>query len=373
VRHSKRGFATLGFALLIALSCTRMPTAPPVEITIQGRITGPEGEPMPDTSVDFYPRDPTLTPWDNSTFGWTDSTGTYSVRLSTGTYEVRIDPGAGGFLTHIDQVRFTRSSKRYDHAFRGYKVSGAVRDPSGGVVDSGAVAARFLYSQPTRYAQTRVVNGAYSLVLPEGLYDFDAVGHHWSGVPPLRLSTVSVRNDTIINLDFAGIEVSGTVLGRDGAPLDEIVVEAVETSRLWLRTQTGPDGRYRIWVRPGTYTFRFWRGGIVPRTTGPIEVTAPIQVDGDLSGPEWTGTVLWRSTREPVPGAWARAEAVTADPPTGASSETDVSGTFRVILEPNRRYDLRVRHDNAATFEVENIRAQTDTTFEILLDPAPGP
>ncbi|HEU5310080.1 MAG TPA: hypothetical protein VFV24_01380, partial [Candidatus Eisenbacteria bacterium] len=74
-----------GLGLLVALSCTRMPTAPPVEITIEGYVTGPEGEPLPETSVDFYPKDPSLSPWYNSTVGWTDSTGTYSVRLSTGT------------------------------------------------------------------------------------------------------------------------------------------------------------------------------------------------------------------------------------------------------------------------------------------------
>jgi hypothetical protein len=352
-----------------------MPTAPPVEITIQGRVTGPEDEPLPETSVDFYPRDPSLNPWTHSTSGWTDSTGTYSVSLSTGTYEVRIDPRAGGLLTHIGRVTFTRFSKRYDHAFHGYRVSGTLRDPSGGVVDSGTVAAISLSADPPRHAVAHVDDGTYSLVLPEGPYEFEARGHHWSGLPPLRKSTVSVRSDTTVDMDFTGIEVTGTVLGQDGVPLEEVVVEAAGGS-IPVQKRTGPDGRYRLWVEPGIYFFRFWPwyGGIVPRTTDAMEISGPTHVDGDLSGVEWTGTVLWRSALEPVAEAWVTGYVVDSDPWLGASDQTDASGVFRLILEPNRRYNMRVSHENALPFELPGTeRVHADTTFEILLDPAPGP
>ena len=364
-----------GLGLLVALSCTRMPTAPSVEITIEGRVTGPEGEPLPETSVDFYPKDSSLSPWYNSTVGWTDSTGTYSVHLSTGTYEVRIDPRAGGLLTHVDRVTFTRFSKRYDYAFHGYRVSGTLRDPDGGVVDSGTVAAISLSADPPRHALAHVGDGTYSLVLPEGPYDFEARGHYWSGLPPLRKATVNVRSDTTVDMDFTGIEVSGTVLGQGGVPLEDIVVQATGGS-IPVQKRSGSDGHYRLWVEPGIYFFRFapWYGGIVPRTTDAMEISAPIQLDADLSGVEWTGTVLWRSSGEPVPDAWATVEAVNSDPWLGASDQTDAAGSFRLILEPNRRYNLFVRRDDASAFVLHGTeRVHTDTTFEILLDPAPEP
>lgn len=114
---TRAGTFAVGVTLLLFVSCTRMPTPPPIEITISGRILGPDGSALPGVSVVFYP----LEPGQYLETQETDSRGTYTVRLWTGTYRVRIDPRVHDLPDHEENVTFTRRSTRYDHSFTGIR------------------------------------------------------------------------------------------------------------------------------------------------------------------------------------------------------------------------------------------------------------
>jgi hypothetical protein len=349
-----------------------MPTAPPVEITVTGLITGPEGAPMPAVLV-FRPRG---APGDDLVHARTDSSGAYSVRLFPGTYEVWIEPSAEGLLRHVEAVAFRRTSTRFDHSFSGHQLTGTVRDPEGSVVDSGRVAVEILTPSPYTIGVTELKDGTYSFTVSTGTYSLHATaGNSWSGFPRGLVSPVGVRADTTVDIDLAGLQVSGAVAGPDAAPMEAVAVEAHGPS--YVQTQSGADGRYRLWVHPGSYRFKFWpldSFHIAPRWTDPVQVQGPSTLDFDLAGVQWSGKVVWRATGGPVPYAWVVAfEGAAEYEGGGAGWRTDAGGTFRLILAPGKTYSLRVYSGGVREIVMGGFTAGTDTTFEILADPISGP
>jgi hypothetical protein len=349
-----------------------MPTAPPVEITVTGLITGSEGAPMRATLV-FRPRS---APGDGNVHANTDSSGAYTVRLFSGTYEVWIQPAAEGHLLHVEAVTFRRTSTRFDHSFSGHHLTGTVRDPEGTVVDSGKVTLEILTPTPYTIGTTQLQDGTYSFTVSTGTYSLHAISANaWAGFPHGLVSPVAVRADTTVDIDLAGLQVSGTVAGSDGAPMEAVAVEAHGPS--YVQTQSGPDGQYRLWVPPGSYRFKLWPYDsfhIAPRWTEPIQVQGPSTLDFDLAGVQWSGKVVWRATGTPVPFAWVVALEGSAEyDGDGAGWRTDASGTFRLLLTPGETYWVRVYSGGMREIVMGGFTAGTDTTFEILADPISGP
>jgi hypothetical protein len=333
-------------------------------ITVQGSISGPDG-PLADAFITFFPRDPKITTRHESAS--VDSMGTYSLRLETGTYEVTIHP-PDRMLNHVERVTFTRSSTRYDHTFGGHDVTGSLRNPDGGVVDSGEVSVWLQYSSNRGATQT-FHGGEYHFLLPTGVYSFIASPEdYWAGYPPAIADAVPVGSDTTIDLQSTGISVTGTVLDPDGVPREKVAVEAFRNGR--IGTLTAADGRYRLWVLRGLTHFRFapWDTDFVlPRIVGPIDIQANTTVDCDLGGVEWAGTVKWRATQAPASGVVVSA-IVRDESSRSATSRTDAAGAFRLVLEPDKRYDLRA-YSGIREIRINGLAAHNDTTFAFLVDP----
>jgi hypothetical protein len=351
----------------LGLSCTRMPTAPRAGVELGGRVTGPSGEPLPRTLLSFTPEDLAL---DYFAHAITDSSGAYSVRLLSGTYSVQLVPPAG-LMSRTEKITVSAGHSRADFPFRGYRVSGTVIDPAGSVLDSG-----FVYAFTGRNGQaiSRLQAGRYSLVLPAGRYSFFAgPADYWSGFSPLRKDPVAVAGDTTIDFHLSGTPVTGRVTGPDGRPLNDAGV--VARGDVSVKNRTAADGTYRLYVPPGSYRVFFYPPFpyyIIPRVVGPLALTAPASIDGDLSGVEWTGVVLRSDTSEPVPELTVLVRMI--DDPDGRSAaiQSGSQGEFRFIMEANRRYDLFV-FDSSMSLEVakvQGVTATSDTTFEIRIPPA---
>ena len=360
----------LSFLLCLAVSCTRMPTAPPTDILVEGRITSQDGSPLEGASVRFFVADPALRNGYGETE--TDPEGRYSVSLLTGTYDVQVHAQGNAYLDHFERVTFRRSSKRYDHRFTGFHVTGTLRHPDGYGLDSGIVWA-ILETHPRPRALSKFDGGTFSLLLPEGTYSFEAWSpYRWSGLPDVTVNGISIHSDTTIHIDLSGIPVTGIASGPDGAPLDSVEVRVERARGFPVRSLTESDGRYRIWLPEDTYRLYFepHERFILPRTYGPVEVTQARSIDVDFSGVEWTGTVRWRATQQPVAGVMVRARIEDSDASPYAESTTDAAGGFRLVLERDRRYSLYTYDGSDLVIHVPDLAALADTSFEILLDPA---
>lgn len=369
--RAARRAALLAPWALLAVSCTRMPTAPRYPVTVKGVVTGPGGEPIPGSLVAFRPGEPDLHDFDSAI---TDARGAYSVVLHSGTYWAEVEAPNRGFLAHNDRISVSVRHARVDFAFSGFRITGKVLDPSGVPLDSGWVTARL---PDFRSASIRLRQGSYSLLVPGGTYGLSAGPlDYWSGLPFTTWDSVAIAGDTTIDLRLDGIQVSGTVLGPDGAPMAGVRVEPyARGSQGASRSQTGLDGGYRLYLPSGSYTFHFgppYPFYIIPRIVGPQTIEAPVSIDCDLSGVEWTGTIRRSDTNQPVSGLIVLVELLD-DPDERAVISNGTQGEFRFVVEPNRRYDLKA-YDSAVNVEVASlhgITATVDTTFELLVPP-PG-
>ncbi len=357
---------------LVALSCTRVPTALRSKITVVGRVTVSPSKPLPGTTLFFTSREPGL---NDHAYAIADSSGTYSVRLISGTYEVEIEPTIeNGLLAHSERATVSDIRTRVDFTFSGYHITGRVVAPNGALVDSARITASLIAPRYSR-ATSLLKRGSYSLLLPAGRYSFYAVAaNYWSGFSPGRKESVSVTADTTIDFQLDGIQISGRVLGPDGLPMRDVAVMARGANYNYtVQKRTTTDGNYQLFVPPGSY--RLWFRPphpffIMPRVVGPMTITEPTSVDCNLSGIEWAGTIRRIGTNEPVPGITVLVKMIEGDD-QGAAILTGPQGDFRFILEADRRYDLAT-HDpenRETVVKVHGVTATTDTTLEILIAP----
>ena len=357
----------MGVFLLLFLSCTRMPTAPPAEITVTGNITGPDGTPMA-AFLAFHPAGPGL----KGTSVRADSLGSYSVRLVIGTYDIVVQPSVSGLLYHAQRVKFTRSSTRFDHWFSGYALNGMVRDPDGAVVDSGRVWIDILTPSPYTIGSTFLTHGSFSFLVSTGTYVLNAESNDpWSAVSRLDFGPFWVGSDTTIAFDMSGTPVTGQVIGPTGTQLRAAV--SAEGDGYRARGLTDSEGRYRLWLHTGTYRLRaspYDSIHIVGRSTDPIQIQSPFTTDFDLAGVEWTGEVRWRASGLPVPGVGVTAFDAAEDF-LWAGVQTGADGTFRLVVDPGHRYDLTAGHGGVQSIWIERLTAREDTSFVLMVDPDP--
>lgn len=359
--------------LSVALSCTRMPTAPRTGVLVHGTITGPAGEPVERTLIAFTPQEEVL---QDSTFDYTQTgpDGTYSMPLLPGEYELRIVPFGHPWLGYTNLVRVSNENDRFDYAFHGHQVTGRLLDPAGGVVTNGWVSARIEAPHPSS-AVAHIEQGTFSLLLPSGSYALTGeVAGYFSGIPSRTISGVPIQSDTTFDVLLTGVPVQGSVTGPDGAPMPLAEVE------IWpQRVLTNDAGAYRIFAEPGVHAIRCFppedRSEVLWRTVA-RNLTGPTTIDFDLRGIVWSGTVRFAGSLEPAEGHYV--EALTLAPDNRVAWwRVGPAGDFKVILEANRIYDLHVRSPYSGDLDppeyAARFRATADTTFDILIPPPPSP
>jgi hypothetical protein len=362
-------FILLGCLFLAALSCTRMPTAPRREVLVEGTIAGPDGAPVRYADVIFYARDAAL-PQNDDPPPWAraDVNGHYSIRLTSGLYEVHIPPPRGGWIGYSNLVSITSDNRIIDYAFHGLAVTGRLLDPEG-VSVPGYVEATLEGRNPST-GYTYADSNGFSFLLPPGTYSFkiEAFRGH-DALATTIVHSIPVFADTALDLHFVGIPVQGTVIGRDGQPLQYAGVDAYPTL-----TYTDADGHYRLFTPSGVHALRCFSSepGTLPRLVT-LAISAPITLDFDFRGNlYWSGQVLNASDQTPVAGYLVVADVHGADNRT-AHLETDADGRFHLYVEPKLSYDLQVFtswYDETPIY-TGVFRATADTTFQLLVVPPP--
>lgn len=377
-RSVQRLHAIAVLALLLGPACAYIPTKPFAPLAVSGKVMDSLGRPLPNAVLLFRPAERRLELVSDPQQARADSSGSYSVEVTAGAWRVDV-----GILTSFSfigwfreyDISFSPEHRTVDFRLESYRVEGRVIGPTGSAVDSGYVDAEGARGDN---GESRLASGRFALTLPPGTYSFYARSFPTeNGLPSQTLTAVPVRADTSFDIVLAGDPVTGVVSGPGGAPLESVFVTAsgsVISSRVW----TGSDGRYALYIPPGDYRFlcypRAADSYILPRIFPLRAVTGATAMDLSLTGVEWSGVIRSSTTLQPIAGARVTA-AMFADAYTrSATTTTDLSGQFRIVLEPNREYSLEFSADGAAALRYSGIGATTaDTTFDIVLDPAPTP
>ena len=357
----------VGCALLAALSCTRMPTAPRHEVDVEGTIAGPDGAPIRYAEVIFYPKDRTLPQTGDPIWTSADINGHYSIRLTAGLYELHIPPPHRGWVGYSNLVSISPENRVLDYAFHGVAVTGRLLDPEG-VLVSGAVEATIEGPNPST-GYTYADAGVFSFLLPTGTYSFKLTSfREHDALATTILHSIPVSSDTALDLSFVGIPVQGTVLGMTGEPLRNAGVDAYPTL-----TYTDAYGHYRLFTPAGVHAFRCFapQPGVLPRLMT-LAINAPTTLNFDFRGNlSWSGRVVNASDQTPIANYLVVADVHGADN-RRAGYETDDSGLFQLYLEPRLAYDLMVfaTYDTSVPPLYSSVfRATADTMFELQVTP----
>ncbi|GLY25843.1 carboxypeptidase regulatory-like domain-containing protein [Micromonospora sp. NBRC 101691] len=243
-------------------------------------------------------------------------------------------------------------------------------------------------------------NGNWSVTdLAPGSY---AVGFHPSDAPeqyyrqkstPWDADRVTVTAGDTTTADdqlFATGTVSGQIRDAAGAPVSDLLIEAVEVDT-YVRShvRTDPDGRYRMGVLAGTYRISFqpiegiWQSQYVPgkldqEAAGRYAVTAGAEIvvdetvlpTGSLSG------TLTDAAGQPV--AEAHVSVNTANMYGAVDAQTDANGAFSVpallagaykiafyVGDRQQFYRGKLTHEDADVVTVQG--GQSTTVAESLL------
>lgn len=166
-------------------------------------------------------------------------------------------------------------------------------------------------------------SGRYDLRLPPGTYTLEL---SWSGRVVTTVSDVVVAGDAVTEVDLALGGVAGQVTDAGtGDPVPDVTVEVAGTG---VARTTGADGRYRLYLAPGTYPLELsWSGELVARAAD--VVVEPAAVTGrDLALGGVTGRVTDAASGDPLAGARVTVSG------TGLAADTGADGGYRFYLAP---------------------------------------
>jgi hypothetical protein len=363
--------------LLVGPACASLPVKPAAIVEVSGTVTDSSGRPLADTYVIFYPTRYTLSEFYGSGFAITDTTGAYSLQLIAATWDVYYSLPTDVVFSggqRLSRVAISPEHPRVDLTIGGFRVEGRVMDPAGSGLDSGYVTANDHLRTHTR---TRFRNGRFVLMLPGSVYDLVASSAAAEdGYPSRTVTGVPVHADTSFDIKLVGDPVTGFISGPGGAPLQGLLVTA-DGGDVIARARTGTDGRYTVYLPPGNYRFTCTPGPsdryIMERIFPPRNVAGPATIDFDLSGVEWSGTVRSSATLLPLEGVWVRASLFADLFERSAFIKTNAAGEFGLVLEPQREYRLEFFGLDVTDLTYPGILATADSTFDVLLDPAPIP
>ena len=312
-------------------------------LTLSGRVTGPDGQGLFDARINVFK--PQTGEWYGTQ---TRRDGTYTLALPSGTYALRAEPPQGSNLVTKEMKEFEfKESRKLDIAFdRGVTLSGKVTDPDGVPVSDAGINASAASGQYF-WAGSRP-DGTYTLALPPGTYALDIYPRLGSDLISQRIERVEVSKDQIRDIRLErGVALSGRVTDGKGSPVQQVNVRAEDGQGSGAGAPVDRDGRYRIPLRPGTYTVTFepFGGRFIRKVMEQVEVRAPRTLD------------------------------VTFDEGATLSGKvTDASGNEATDVSVNAFVGQEFRHVGGTRtfFDGTYSLALPPGTYTITFDPAPG-
>lgn len=362
----------LGAVLLAAGSCSDLPAKPVPLVQVHGVVTNRDGSPLRSMLVQFMPTWLTtsfdLPPPPEAALVRTDSDGGYATTLYAGEYNVTVGPvNANGLgQVTIPGVRITPARPRFDYHYTGALLQGTVAGP-GGTPLTGAIIAGYRSDPHWEVRETGSVNGHYSMLLTPGTWDLTVrAPANPPGLPSLALAPLAVAGDTTVDLSLDGEPVTITVTGPGASAVPGATVSFSGATASGGGT-AGSDGTLLAYLPRGDYVgyvtppsaeaFLAWRKFVA-------SITGPADLHLDLSGTEWTGTVVYAGSGLPATGAPLSAGAVVG-PAAYARATVGVGGEFRLVVPPGAIYDLRLGSVDLGWFG-----AAADSTLAFMADSA---
>jgi hypothetical protein len=365
----------VAFALAVVIlgaivSCAAdMPVAPGPGAKVTGIVQDREGNPVASVRLYFEPRSSGGSVAYGSAITGPD--GTYSVELGEGTYRVQILPpyDRGYPFVTVESFQVSRDGGRFEYRYTGTLVSGTATGPGGSPMATFGVGADAIGS--AGWASVEGRNGSYSLLLAPGSYLFTAAAPYGSGAPRYHFEATITEQDTVIDLDFSGSEITVHV-SLFGSPVPEVEIGA-EGSEVTAYAVTDIDGNARLYLPPGGYTITADTN--VRGITGPERRYVEVQGDGtvpfDLSGVRWDATVRRSGDLQPVPQADVYVYEIGGTRWGGA--QTDQNGRFTMIVRPGWGHDIRITPAGSLrAYSVNGVASSADSTFDLPI-PVPAP
>jgi hypothetical protein len=265
-------------------------------------------------------------------------------------------------------------------------VSGTVRDVQGGPVADATVCAAasstLLSASDTQWPRcaTSGADGRYRISDLFGVQQRVSAGaagylpaDHVTMRGGVRGRAIDLRpggaaEDVDVTLTRGGVEIRGIVLDLGGAPIAGARVASggpgSGSGIVWGRS--GVDGRYTLWVRPGTVTVTAQATGhALASVTGPAGdrefalYLAPAAV--------LRGQVHRADDHTPIEGAWVRAS------PHGGAVRTDQEGRFVFDALPPGEYKPWAETDDGFGMAAEQVSlglGETSRRLAITVQPA---
>jgi len=376
VRRALRLLPILALSTAV-LSCSDMPTAPKAPkapVIVSGVISDRDGGLLPGVyvafrNIDIPPGQPNLPP----IYSNTNAAGAFQVKLAEGHYEVLVQPpyNSGIPAATIPSLEVKGAETTFNYRFLGTRLSGNITGPGGSLLQDSQVWASS-YSG-NAYATSSSVNGHYSLLLPPGTYNLQVTsGYYSGGLPNLYFDATISTADTTMDFALTGNEMTVKVTLRGTAPLVAANVSAqAQGEGIYANSQTDLGGIAKLYLPSSTYTITV--GPPYPSIVGPIINTVSISGDTplsvDFSGVEWHGTLRRTADNAPLPFAWVSAREHGSSN-RYASSFTDASGAFNLIVLPSVLYDFRVSYPALSTnpYVVPNVSSVADSIFDVLIN-----
>ena len=282
----------------------------------------------------------------------TDASGVYSIYVPSGTYSVRYNPPACKGLAALrlgDQV-INQDAVLDASLPAAFAVSGRVLDNLGQPVQGAKIK---FYVGSTRQGATgdeSSAAGTFSILMAPGSYGVNVEPPVGRDLLVAHISQVNVSGPVALG-DIqlpAGIPVTGVVHGAGGVPVENVNVNAVDsTTRARVRLahdSSAADGTFRVIVPAGTYDFQYDPPsctGLAPAAQKNVAVGAPyslpmIQL---VAGVHATGRVVDASA---VPVQLANLDFYapgTQDRFYVANDTTDSTGHYDLLVQPGT-YDI---------------------------------
>lgn len=255
-----------------------------VGLQLSGTVRGPTAAGVQNVNLDLYEvctgeKQPTA-------HDTTDASGVYSIYVPPGTYSIHYKPSACkglGAQRLSDQV-IDQSTVIDASLPAAFAVSGRVLDNPGQPVEGATIK---FYVGSTRQGATdddTSAAGAFSVLMAPGSYGVNVEPPVGRDLLVAHVSQVNVSDPVAlgdIHLQ-SGIPVTGVVHGPGGVPVENVDINAVDsTTRSRVRLahdSTAADGTFRVIVPPGTYEFQYGPPsctGLAPTAQKNVTVGAP--------------------------------------------------------------------------------------------------
>jgi len=361
------------------------------EVTLSGKVTDTEGNPVANANIIAHWRPGPADgrpPAGPPASGITSANGSYRITLMPGTYTLEIIPPRGSDLPSktISDVQVKEDMTLDITLEAGAILSGKVTDADGkpvanAYVDAYGSAYIDAYGSVEPAFGRTSADGSYRINLAPGTYTLNISLPLGSELPTQSVTDVQVDKDMTLDITLKpGFILSGRITNPAGEPVTDVSVNAYKTATGQLSGHglTSPDGVYRIVLLPGTYTIdlRMFKdsSGYLSQTIKDVQVKQDTTLDIMLKGFTISGRVTDSNgkamsdvyvtvQKTPIRSHWWWLYEGPTTAPDGSYQVTLGEGKYDLV------YVVRLEGVNNVGRRMPDIDLNRDMTLDVTLPP----